>query len=139
MVKTKNYILKVLSCLLAVLCLCSSMVFGQAKVAEAAMPDEIMPLYTTIASTSHGIVISGIKATCSATVSAQKSTTLKLKMELQKKKSGAYSTIETWEHSKTGVSLSASESRNINILSDYRLKTTFTAGSESTVSYAYPK
>lgn len=138
MVKSKSYVLKVLSLFLAALCLCSSTVFGQAKVAQAAMPDEIMPLYTTIGSTAHSIVISGIKATCTAKVSAQKSTTLKLKMELQKKKSGVYSTVKTWEHSKTGTTLSASESRNINILYNYRLKTTFTAGSESTVSYAYP-
>lgn len=138
MVKSNKYVIKIISLLLALFCLCSSMVFGQAKSAQAAMPETAVPYFTTISSTTHSINISGIKATCTATVRSQKSTTLKLKMELQKKKSGAYSTIETWEHSKTGVSLSASESRNINILSDYRLKTTFTAGSESTVSYAYP-
>lgn len=138
MVKSNKYVIKVISFLLAMLCLCSSTVFGQAKVAQAAMPETAVPYFTTISSTTHSINISGIKATCTATVRSQKSTTLKLKMELQKKKSGVYSTVKTWEHSKTGTSLSASESRNINILYDYRLKTTFTAGSESTVSYAYP-
>lgn len=39
---------------------------------------------------------------------------------------------------KNGVTLAMSESRNINILCDYRLKATFTAGSESTVVYKYP-
>ena len=32
-----------------------------------------------------------------------------------------------------------SESRNINLFSDYRLKVTFTAGSETETTYAYPK
>ena len=59
-------------------------------------------------------------------------------MELQKKKTNGYETVETWTSSKNGVSLAMSESRNINILCDYRLKATFTAGNESTVVYKYP-
>ena len=45
-------------------------------------------------------------------------------MELQKKKSGTYETIKTWSASKTGTYLSVAEKRTINLLSDYRLKTT---------------
>ncbi len=59
-------------------------------------------------------------------------------MELQKKKSGTYETIKTWSASKTGTYLSVAEKRTINLLSDYRLKTTFTAGTETRVAYAYP-
>lgn len=94
-------------------------------------------MYTTIETNKSSISISGIKATCSAKMTSKKSTTLKIKMELQKKKSSGYETIETWTSSKTGVSLAASESRNINILCNYRLKVTFTAGSESTTVYKY--
>ena len=46
-------------------------------------------------------------------------------------------TVETWTSSKTGTYLSMSESRNINILCDYRLKVTFTAGSEKETVYRY--
>lgn len=59
-------------------------------------------------------------------------------MELQKKKSGTYETIKTWSVSKTGTYLSVAEKRAINLLADYRLKTTFTAGMETRVAYAYP-
>lgn len=99
---------------------------------------QIELMYTTIETNRSSISISGIKSTCTASMTAKKSTTLKIKMELQKKKSSGYETVETWTSSRTGVSLSMSESRNINILCDYRLKVTFTAGSESTVVYKYP-
>lgn len=95
-------------------------------------------MYTTIETNASSISISGIKATCSAKMTSKKSTTLKIKMELQKKKTSGYETVETWTSSKTGVSLVFSKSRNINILCDYRLKVTFTAGTESTTVYKYP-
>jgi len=59
-------------------------------------------------------------------------------MELQKKKSGTYTTIETWNSSRTGSVLTMSEDRLINVLSEYRLKVTFSAGTETVVAYAYP-
>lgn len=135
---TTNNKLKRLSFLLALLCICSCCAISQPVTAKAATPDEIMPLYTTINSARASIVISGIKATCSATLTSQRTTSLKIKMELQKKKSGVYSTVETWTKSKTDTSISDSHTRNINILYDYRLKATFTAGSETIVIYAYP-
>lgn len=96
------------------------------------------PMYTNIGTTSSGISISGITATCTAAMTAHGSMSLKIKMELQKKKSGEYQTIETWTASRTGVSIADEQSRVINVLSTYRLKVTFTAGSESVTYYRYP-
>ena len=84
------------------------------------------------------ISISGITANCTSSLNTRSSTKLSIKMELQKKKSGTYETIKTWSASKTGTYLSVAEKRTINLLSDYRLKTTFTAGTETRVAYAYP-
>lgn len=98
----------------------------------------VSPLYTTIETNTAYISISGIKATCNATVTSQYSAQLKIKMELQKEKSNGYETIETWTSSKYGYSMSYTESRNINIFCDYRLKATITAGSETIVVYDYP-
>ena len=84
------------------------------------------------------ISISGITANCTSSLNTRSSTKLSIKMELQKKKSGTYETIKTWSASKTGTYLSVAEKRAINLLVDYRLKTTFTAGTETRVAYAYP-
>lgn len=97
----------------------------------------INPYYVNIADCSVSLSISGIKANCSATIQSNKSVNLKIKMELQKEKSSGYETVETWTSSKTGTILAMSESRNINIFSDYRLKVTFTAGSETEIVYKY--
>lgn len=97
----------------------------------------IAPCYTNISRNTVSFSKSGIKVTGTATLTATKSMSLKIKMEVQKKSSGTYSTVETWNASKTGTSLSLSKSRNINLLYDYRLKVTFTAGSETTVVYKY--
>lgn len=100
--------------------------------------NEIQPLSTYIQRYSQYLLIKGITATCSAELKSNSSVKLTIKMELQKKKSGTYETIKTWSESKTGTVLNMDEKRAINLLSDYRLKTTFTAGSETKVSYAYP-
>ena len=84
------------------------------------------------------ISISGITANCTSSLNTRSSTKLSIKMELQKKKSGTYETIKTWSASKTGTYSSVAEKRAINLLADYRLKTTFTAGTETRVAYAYP-
>ena len=110
--------------------------------ANAAVVDDdgsiAVPMYTTIGTNSAYISISGIKATFNATVTSKVSTTLTIKLELQKKKSLGYETIETYTKSKNGNSMSYTESRNINIFCDYRLKATITAGSETIVVYDYP-
>lgn len=105
--------------------------------ASANVGPEIVPYYTNITSCSVSLNVSGIKAECKATVRAKSSMNLKIKMELQKEKSSGYETVKTWTSSNTGILLTMSESRNINILCNYRLKVTFTAGSETQVMYRY--
>ncbi len=131
MIKTKQ-LLKLFCTMLALL-----MVFTTAIPAQA-NENEITPYFSTISSASSGIKISGIKAKCVATVTSSVNTTLTIKMELQKKKSSGYKTVATWTDSRKGITLATEKSRNINILCDYRLKTTFTAGSESFFCYEYP-
>lgn len=99
---------------------------------------EAMPCYTNISYAETVVNISGLKAECSADLRAINSMTLSIKMELQKNKSGGYETVETWTSSKTGTYLSVSESRLINVFADYRLKVTFTAGTETSIVYDYP-
>lgn len=105
--------------------------------AASSAGDEIQPLYAVIDNTTSSISISGIKATCKASVTASYSTSLKITMELQKEKSSGYETVETWTKSGTGTYLSDNQSKTINIFSTYRLKTTFTAGGESVTLYSY--
>lgn len=124
---------KIISFLLAVLT-----IFSTAIVAIASENyNEAVPYYTDIKNHNEMINISGIKATCSADVRVSSSKYLKIVMELQKKKSNGYETVKTWTSSKKGTNLSISESRNINVLCTYRLKVTYTAGSEKVVSYKY--
>ena len=115
------------------------MIFGNVAVANAAdnHDNEVAPLYVNILSHRENIELSRIKAKCSAKLYAKNSVPLKIKMELQKEKSKGYETVETWTSSKTGTLLAMSESRNINVLCNYRLKVTFTAGKETEVVYKY--
>lgn len=112
---------------------------GMTSIANASVNgnNELAPCYINIANKSESITISSIKATCAASMSTNRTMRLTIKMELQKKKSNGYETIKTWTSSKTGTSLSMSESRNINALCTYRLKVTYTAGSEKVVAYKY--
>lgn len=115
------------------------MIFGSTMISNAAVinDNEISPYYVNISDNSAKLSISGIKANCSANLQSKKSVNLKIKMELQKKKSSGYETVETWTSSKTGTILAMSKSRNINALCKYRLKVTFTAGAEKEVVYEY--
>ena len=128
--RLKHFILILLSFL---------MIFSNVFVANATVnyDNEVAPLYVNISSHLEKIEISGIKAECKAKLYANKSVPLKIKMELQKEKSKGYETVETWTSSKTGTVLAMSESRNINVLCNYRLKVTFTAGKETEVVYKY--
>lgn len=105
--------------------------------AETYEDSEITLYYSTILSNTTNFTISGIKATCTTSLKSQYSTSLKIVMELQKKKSSGYETVETWSTSGTGTTLSMAKSRNINVLCTYRLKATYTAGSETTTVYKY--
>lgn len=97
----------------------------------------ISPQLVIIKSTNSSLVFSGVKAYCTASMTTSTSTSMSITMELQKKSSDTYNTVETWYKSGTGTSLSDSQSKVINILSDYRLKVTFKAGSETSVVFEY--
>ena len=126
---------KILSFILAAwMVLSVGLVSANAAVAEE---PEVSPCYVNISSKSASLKISGITANCTATLKAGSSMKLTIKMELQKLSSGSYSTVKTWTDTTTGKVLSMSESRLINALSDYRLKVTFTAGSETATAYKY--
>lgn len=98
----------------------------------------IMPRFSTISAISTSFTISGLNSTSTVSLSAKYSTSLYIKIELQKEKSTGYETIETWTKSGTGTMLLLEETRLINIFSDYRIKVTCTAGSETYTVYDYP-
>ncbi len=98
----------------------------------------IMPCWNTISSVSTSFTISGINSTSTVALTSQISTSLSIKIELQKLKSGVYETIETWTKTGSGDVLILEETRLINILCDYRIKVTCKAGSETHVTYDYP-
>ena len=112
--------------------------FSTATIAYADTEDSnISPCYSSIDKNYAQLDITGVKAKCFASLSTKSPKNLKIVMELQKKKSNGYETVKTWTSSKTGTRLSMSESRNINALCTYRLKVTYTAGSEQVVAYKY--
>ena len=121
--------------------LCFLLLFSTAAFAFAGDPGENEPnnpRYVNIGAISCNLVISGINSTSEARLQANASMPLSIKMELQKLKDGSYTTVQTWTDSRTGTGLIMSETRLINIFATYRLKVTFTAGSETVVSYDYP-
>ena len=132
----KKYSFKILSVIMAMIMALS---FGSVAFAESgdATDDEINYRYSTIGATAVGFDINGLTAECSAMLNAKYSTSLHIKMELQKKSSGSYSTVKTWTKSATGVTTTLEGSKIINPLSTYRLKVTFTAGSETITRYKY--
>ncbi len=105
--------------------------------ADTRQENDIDLYYANIDNCICSLNISGIKANCSAILNSKKEMNLKIKMELQKKKSSGYETVETWTKSQKSNFVEMSESRNINVLCTYRLKVTFTAGSETEVVYRY--
>ncbi len=134
MLKTKSFKpVKILICMLMMIS-----VLSPSMTAAAAEESEIQPYAKVIDSFTAGINISGITATCEASVSADYVTTLRVTMELQKETSGGYENVKTWTSSKYGTYLEMTETRTINVLSDYRLKVTVTANTETKVTYAYP-
>lgn len=99
---------------------------------------EIAPCFSTISSVATSFTISGLNSTSSVTLKSQYSTSLYIKIELQKEKSSGYETLETWTKSGTGTILVLEETRLINVFSEYRIKVTCTAGGETHVKYDYP-
>lgn len=131
-----NFISKAICAFFALLFMCSAVTMAPATAKADELP-EIMPCYTTIDSYSRSIVISGVTAYCNARLSAQTSTSLKIEMQLQKKSGSTYSTVKTWTKTGTGTSLYDSQTKTINVLSDYRLRVAFTAGKENIVVFSY--
>lgn len=99
---------------------------------------EVMPCFTTISAVTTVFTISGINSTSSVSVSAQYSTSLYIKIELQREESTGYKTIETWTKSGTGRVLALEETRLINVFSDYRIKVTCKADDETHITFDYP-
>lgn len=128
---------KAISIILAV-----SMIFSVFAINSSAETEyegsTIMPRLSVINKVTATFTISGVTSTSSVFLYSQYSTSLHIKIELQKDKSSGYETIETWEKSGTGTYLSLDKDRLINVLSDYRIKVTCTAGGETCVRYAYP-
>ena len=132
-----NIIKKSLSIALILTMLFSVFVFS--SFAESVEDDYgVMPCFTTIDAVTTVFSISGINSTSSVVLTSQYSTSLSIKIELQKEKSTGYETIETWTKSGTGTYLGLEETRLINIFSNYRIKVTCKAGSETHVKYDYP-
>ncbi len=132
-----KFVEKSVSVLLALVLLFSVLAINT----SAAEVDEdygVMPCWTTISRITTSFSISRINSTSTVILYSQVSTSLKITINLQKVKSGTYQTIETWTKSGTGVRLVLEETRLINVLSDYRIKVTCKAGSETNTTYAYP-
>ena len=128
---------KTISILLILTLLFSSFaIISSAAVAE----DDygVMPCFTTIDAVATSFTLSGLNSTSTVVLTSKVSTSLYIKIELQKEKSTGYETIETWTKSGSGVTLTLEETRLINVFSDYRIKVTCTAGSETHVTYDYP-
>lgn len=121
---------KLLCLLLSLVCVFSCFASTATVMAQDDTDPEITPYFTTIGTLSYNFDISGVTATCTAGMSAKKSTNLKIVIELQKLSSGSYSTVDSWTATRTGTSLALEKTKVINVFSDYRMKVTFTAGSE---------
>ena len=109
-----------------------------ASAVEVEEKNQIMPRWSTISTITTNFVINGLNSTSTVALTSQYSTSLYIKIELQKSKSSGYETLETWTKSGTGTSLVLEEDRLINIFSDYRIKVTCTAGNETQIVYDYP-
>ena len=135
----KNKRKTVISVVLSLILLLGAIVTVSAETIDTTSADEpYTTRYVNISSCNCNCYISGLRIYVSADMRAKSSQYLCIVIELQKLKSGAYETIETWSTSKTGTSISLYEDRLINLLATYRIKVTFIAGSESTTLFAYP-
>lgn len=93
--------------------------------------------YAVIRSKTASINISGTTATCYAKLTAQSSVTLSIKMTLQKKSGSTWSNVQSWTSTKTGTSLTMTKTKAVTSGASFRLKVTFTAGSETVSQTVY--
>ena len=133
----KKSVFKALAVLLALIFALSACSVAFAEDLDTPVDEEIIEEYTTISTYSASLVKSGSTASCYASKKKKKSTTLRIGMTLQKKTSSGYTNVQNWTATKTGTSISLSKTQSVSILSTYRLKVTFTAGSESVTIYHY--
>lgn len=134
MTNNKTFVKAILLTFLSVVIVISDNFISNAAIKQE---KNINLYYVNISNYAVNFEKNGIKVDCSANLKSNKSVFLKIKMELQKEKSKGYETIETWTNSKTGTFIILSKTRNINVLSKYRLKVTFTAGDEIVSKYKY--
>lgn len=106
--------------------------------AATKVEDDISLMYVNVGNKGATINISNGTATCKATMTAKKSTSLKITMILQKKSGTAWINVETWTASKTGTSVSMVKTKAISTNSSYRIKVTFVAGGETLNQIVYP-
>lgn len=137
-VKVKVYSKKFFSVIITFFLLCSCCFVAKAEVLNADDAQYSTQRYSTVESSRCGIKNSGANASMYAILQTRENTSLSITMELQKSKSGIFKTIETYETTTVGRFLDINETRLINVFATYRLKVTFTAGSETVVCYAYP-
>lgn len=107
-----------------------------------AAQEENQPKTTYFSSALATIDVGILRTTVTGTVSGVDSvTSIKIKLELQKKSGASYSTIKTWEETFSGHNAMKIESKTTSPLSTYRLKATFTVytstSSETRVVYEY--
>lgn len=105
---------------------------------DAIITTEITPRFTTISSTTTSFNISGLNARIEVTLVSQYSTSLSIKVDLEKSVSGGYKVVDTWTKTGSGTIIELEQSKLINPLNNYRIKITCTAGSETTTLYRYP-
>lgn len=118
-----------------------TMLFSLFAIQTSAVEEEestIMPRWSAINSIATSFTISGINSLSSVVLTSQYSTTLYIKIELQKEKSTGYETIETWTTFGNGTYVTLEESRLINVFSNYRIKVTCIAGDEKHIVFDYP-
>lgn len=121
--------------LMLMLCMLPVFALDQEEPVEPTVPPT---RYAVIRSKSASISISGTTASCFAKLTAQSSAALSIKMTLQKKSGSTWSNVQSWSASKSGTSLTLSKTKAVTSGGTYRLKVTFTAGSESVSQTVYP-
>lgn len=134
-VSMKRLLSVVLTGLMLVVCALPVFAADEQESAEPIVPPT---RYTVIRSKSASISVSGTTASCNAKLTAQSSATLTIKMTLQKKSGSTWSNVQSWTASKTGTLLTLSKTKSVTSGGTYRLKVTFSAGSESVSQTVYP-
>ena len=121
------------------LCLCFLICISFSLVSDAVVMDSSKATY--IRFTNEYISVGLLSTTVRGEVQGNSSvTSVKIKLELQKKSGSNYSTIKTWEESFFAQSAFKTESKVTSPFNKYRLKATYTVytstGSETKVAYA---